>query len=314
MIFSKKNTRFSIMGMLAAFFTAACLLTGCGDSSEDAKNAKNDEGDIQYLLYKKEGDAKQGYFIHVIGLNTECDQGGTLIVNLDDIINKNNGKITIPAQIDGLPVKKVSLSPEKQNQLLGGVVADTGSLSLRTITGSDGMKFYLDDTSKYYNYVSEVVLPDGVEEVNLNGFALKGDLKVPASTTKFESRHITGKLVIPLKAYMGSFAPETSADHLEVFATDKAPVEREVQVKATKSAKFPENVKKLDVSPLFYGSTSGWDKQYRIRPESKGFKLTCAPDVTFIKNDYARTEITRNLWSGHVYVNDKDLTDYLKTK
>ncbi|MBE6399952.1 MAG: hypothetical protein E7041_07420 [Lentisphaerae bacterium] len=305
MIFSKKNTRFSIMGMLAAVFTVGCLLTGCGDSASDS-------GDVKYLLYKKEGDAKQGYYIHVIGLNTECDQGGTLKVNLDDIINKNQGKITIPAEIDGLPVKKITFAPKKQD-LLGGIVADTGSLSLRTITDSDGMKFYLEDTSKYYGYVSELVLPDGVEEVDLRepGWfdpALQlSNLNVPASVTKIKTDHIKGKLVISEKAYRGGFfgSSDVSADHLEVFATDNAPITEDVEVCATKTAKFPENIKKLNLHNLF-------NMAHNIK--HKGLEVTCAPDVTVIvsKDPAAAHCIRSSLQYGDVKINGKDLKDILK--
>ena len=309
MIFSKKNTRFSIMGMLAAVFTVGCLLTGCGDSASGS-------GDAKYLLYKKEGDAKQGYYIHVIGLNTECDQGGTLKVNLDDIINKNQGKITIPAEIDGLPVKKITFANKKQN-LLGGIVADTGSLSLRTITDSDGMKFYLEDTSKYYGYVSELVLPDGVEEVDLNeaGWfdpALQlSSLNVPASVTKISTDHIKGKLVISEKAYMGRGgflgASDVSADHLEVFATDNTPITEDVAVYATKTAKFPENIKKLNLKNLF-------DSVHHIYPKHKGLEVTCAPDVTVIvsKNSFDADWIRKNLQYGDVKINGQDLKYILK--
>lgn len=302
MIFSKKNTRFSIMGMLAAVFTVGCLLTGCGDSASGS-------GDAKYLLYKKEGNAKDGYYMHVIGLNTECDKGGVLKVNLDDIFNKNQGKITIPAQIDGLPVKKVTLCPSSQKELLGGIVADTGSIRLRTVTAPE-MKFYLDDTKTYYDYVSDIVLPDGVEEVDLLGLKLE-NLTLPGSVKEFDGRHITGKLVIPVKAYISS-SWGVGANHLEVFATDDTPVDKEVRVKAVKSAKFPPNIKKFDLSALFNSSISGWDKAYKLREECKNFEMTCAPDATITLGGDERLIIPNLIYSSSVKINNKYISDYFK--
>ncbi|MBR7127325.1 MAG: hypothetical protein IKD09_01925 [Lentisphaeria bacterium] len=304
MIFSKKNTRFSIMGMLITVFTVGYLLTGCGDI-ESAK------GDAKYLLYEKEGDAKKGYYMHVIGLNTECDESGTLKVNLDDIINKNQGKITIPAEIDGLPVKKITFANGNQN-LLGGIVVDTGSRHLRTITNSDEMKFYIEDTSKYYSYVSELVLPDGVVKVDLKAYGwftpalqLSG-LNVPASVTQIRTDHINGKLIISEKAYMGT--SDVRADHLEVFATDNAPITEYVEFYATKTAKFPENIKKLNLDNLF-GSIS-----HEIDSKCKGLEVTCAPDVTVIvsEDSFEANLIRQDLRYGDVKINGKDLKDILK--
>ena len=311
MIFSKKNTRFSVMGMLAAVFTAGCLLTGCGKAEDDAKNAAKDAA--KYFHYTKKGNAKTGYYIAILGLNVECNESGKLVVDLDEIVSKHQGKLVIPSEIDGIPVKEVNLDSYRHKMDLAtdfsGTPVNSGPVSLIAVTDSDGMKYYLANDGDYYKYISEIVIPEGVESVDLDSLSLK-ELTLPASVSKFSASDIQGKLTMHGKALKG--ADLYSAEELVVIASDDTPVTEEVSVRARKSAVIPNNFKKIDLSYLFAGATASWDKQYRIKSECKGFKLTCAPDAEIVFSGRVESEIRRNLSALDCYVNDGYLQDKLK--
>lgn len=115
---------------LYALFIVAITLMGCSnDGSTPAK----------YFTYMKIGDAKSGYSIVVLGLNSAA--------NLDDLWTKYNGKIVIPSKIGELPVIAVNFTYSIKDADLPNVVGTR-----------KGTKEKLD-------YIIELTFPDNLKSV-----------------------------------------------------------------------------------------------------------------------------------------------------
>ena len=294
-----KKITWGFLSIFAALFICVGL-TGCGDDGDDA---------AKYLMYKKAGNVRDGFYIDVIGLNIECDDSGELNVDLNEIWTEHQGKLVIPAEIDGLPVKKVSFNASMQKYEIGGLVNTINKVPVRFVTNGDDMLYYLDDFSSYLKNIKDLTIPSGVEVVLSDLYNLE-NLTISLSSLKNLSKTVKNAVYTTddeSKIFNGSLYYSHNKEEAEFHAGL-------VPALGEKSNVFPNNVKKIDLRNLFYSNRDG-----DVQEECKGCKITCAPDAEFfITYSEGGGKVTAKLLQQRqvkpedIYINDKPLVEYIK--
>lgn len=157
---------------LCTLFAIAVTMAGCGDgdSADGSTPAK-------YFRYEKKGNVKDGEYIVIRGLNTVSDEIGNPKVNLEDIWKKYKGKIVIPSRIEGMPVREFNWN-YISNQ--GGVKAPNTSVFIMNALDAE-KAFYSAKEEEYNKLVTEIVFPEGIQEIYAKGLRDVMKVTIPLS-------------------------------------------------------------------------------------------------------------------------------------
>ena len=283
----KKTKKLSILFRVVAALFICVGLSGCGDDGGDGGG----DGIVQYLMYQKKGNVRDGYYIEIIGLNIQCDDTGTLNVDLNELWTKYQGKVVIPSEIEGLPVKKVSFDQFEQKRIIGGQVDTLNKVSVRFVTNGDEFLYYLNKFGDYLENIKELTIPAGVE--------------------KYEGGLNLQKLTIPLETKKYGNAEEniyTTVDETKV-------INEIVEIsRFSKSTVFPNNVKKIDLGQIFNTTEDNGG----VRDDNKGYRITCSPDAEFFISRYRGCDkvslgiiAMRNIQPGDIYINGTPLVEII---
>lgn len=294
-----KKITWGFLSIFVALFICGGL-SGCGDNGDDV---------AKYLMYKKAGNVRDGFYIEIIGLNVECDDSGELNVDLNEIWTEYQGKLVIPAEIDGLPVKKVSFNTNMQKYTIGGLVNTVNKVPVRFVTNGDDMLYYLDDFSSYLKNIKDLTIPSGVE-VDLRDLDDLDNLTISLASLKNFQKSVKN-IVFTTDDESKIFNDSLYYSHNKEEAEFHAGL---VPALGEKSNVFPNNVKKIDLRNLFYSNYDG-----DVKEECKGCKIICAPDAEFfITYSEGGGKVTAKLLQQRqvkpedIYINDKSLVEYIK--
>lgn len=300
MEFFKKHKKLSIIAGIVLVLIFIGML-----GSDGGSDGGSDSGDdiTQYLMYRKAGNVRDGYYIEVVGLNVECDETGALKVDLNEIWTKYQGKLVIPSEIEGLPVKKVKFNIDDQKLVIGGTVDTLNQVPVRFVTNGDDFVYYLDSFETYYKNIKVLIGPVGAAEVILYDLENMEELTLSAGTKKADlgARIKLKKFTLPVECEADAGWAKIDDVVYTVEDETKVPDKAVKIVRGRKSCVVPNCIKKIDLG-----------KYLGIEDNFYAMNLTCAPDAEFF-NPTKETIKKGNIKIGdETLVNGKSLAEYIK--